>query len=308
MAVLDLRHLYVLRAIAREGSLAGAARSLHYSQPTVTHHLATLEGHFGARLVERGPRGATLSEVGRALLPHAEAVVRRLGRAEDEVRALLGGAETVLRVGAFPTASALLLPRAVRQIAEQGVTFDLTEGELPALLDLLRRDELHVALVFTQPDDPLTLDDGITLQPVLDDPLDLVLPPEHPCARLDRVPLKALREEPWIVGTTAWDPCDRQLDRACEEAGYRPLTALRSDDYGVIQGHVAAGAGVALVPRLALNSPRADIVVRPVDGARLARRISAATVGPPRRRGAHDLVAAVRTQADRIAADWREAA
>ncbi|MEZ0070192.1 molybdate transport repressor ModE-like protein [Streptacidiphilus sp. MAP12-20] len=84
-----LRHLEILRAVAAEGSLARAARRLHYSQPTVTYHLTNLERHFGTRLVDRGPRGASLTEAGAVLLPHAEAVVARMAAARSEVLAVV---------------------------------------------------------------------------------------------------------------------------------------------------------------------------------------------------------------------------
>ncbi len=302
--MLDLRHLRVLRAIAREGSLAGAARSLHYSQPTITHHLASLETHFGAQLVHRGARGATLTEVGEALLPHADAVLRRLRLAEKEVRDLVERGASTLRVGTFPTAGALLLPPAVKSLHAHGVELSLTEGELPALLDGLRSRELHLALVFSQPGDRLDLDDDIDVHPLLDDPLQLVLPADHPCARLERVPLRALRDEGWIVGTTDWDPCDRLLTWACHQVGYEPIHALRTDDYGVIQGFVAAGAGVALLPRLALGTPRDDIAVRALDGPPLARRIAVAMLRSTTAGSARDLVAALGRQAERIKAAW----
>ena len=84
--MLDLRQLTVLRAVAREGSLAAAARSLHYSQPTVTHHLSALESHLGVQLVQRTPRGATVTDLGELFLQHAEGVLDRLASAEAEVR------------------------------------------------------------------------------------------------------------------------------------------------------------------------------------------------------------------------------
>lgn len=302
--MLDLRHLHVLREIAREGSLAGAARSLHYSQPTITHHLASLESHFGAQLVRRGSRGATLTEVGEALMPHAEAVLQRLQLAEKEIRDLVERGASTLRVGTFPTAGALLLPPAVKALREHGVALSLTEGELPVLLDGLRSRQLHLALIFSQPGDRLDLDDDIDVHTLLDDPLLLVLPADHPCARLGRVPLEALREDAWIVGTTDWDPCDRLLTWACRQVGYEPVHALRTDDYGVIQGFVAAGAGVALLPRLALGTPRDDIAVRTLDGPPLARRIAVAMLRSTTAASARDLLDALRAQADRIKAAW----
>ncbi|GAA2747572.1 MULTISPECIES: LysR family transcriptional regulator [Kitasatospora] len=302
--MLELRHLQVLRAIAREGSLAAAARSLHHAQPTVTHHLATLEAHLGTRLVHRGPRGTTLTEAGELLLPHAEAVLRRIGQAEREVRDLVRSGEATLRVGTFPTAGAGLLPPAVRRLLGSGVRLGLTEGELPALLDGLRSRELHVALVFHQPGERLDLDHEVTVHPLLDDPLMLVLPADHPQAALDRVPLAALREEGWIMGTTDWDPVDRALLRVCAAEGFEPVPVLRTDDYGVLQGFVAAGIGVALVPRLGLGTTREDVVVRPLAGHTPTRRIGVALLPGRAPAPAEALLAELRTEAARLHHDW----
>lgn len=224
--MLELRHLQVLRAIAREGSLAAAGRALRYSQPTITHHLTTLESHFGAPLFHRGPRGAALTEVGESLLPHAEAVLERVRLAEQEVRGMVKRGAATLRVGTFPTAGALLLPPAVRRLHQRGVHISLQEGELPTLLAGLRSRELHMALVFSQPGDRLDLEEEFTVHPLLEDPLLLVLPTDHPQAGLDRVPLTALREDGWIMGTTDWDPCDRLLGWACAQEGFEPVHVM----------------------------------------------------------------------------------
>ncbi|MEY9844124.1 LysR family transcriptional regulator [Streptacidiphilus sp. MAP5-3] len=89
--MLALQHLRILQAVAHEGSLSGAARRLHYSQPTITYHLAGLERYFQVRLVERGSRGAALTEAGVVLLPHAEAVLETLRKAERDVAAVGSG-------------------------------------------------------------------------------------------------------------------------------------------------------------------------------------------------------------------------
>ncbi|MGW0748434.1 LysR family transcriptional regulator [Streptomyces sp. NPDC002587] len=302
--MLELRHLLVLRAIAQEGSLAGAARALHYAQPTITHHLTVLEAHFDARLVRRGPRGAALTELGEALLPHAEAVLSRLQLAEREVRGLAEHGSRTLHIGTFPTAGALLLPPAVKALHRQGVHVSLTEGELPALLRGLRSRELQAALVFSQPGDRLDLEDEFELYPLLTDPLLLVMPEDHRCARLDRVPLEELRDDDWVGAADARDPCDRLLSWACAQHGFEPVHVLRSDDYAVVQGFVAAGTGVALVPRLALGAPREDLAVRPLEGPPLAREISVAVLRTTASRSAHDLVTALTGQAARITARW----
>jgi DNA-binding transcriptional LysR family regulator len=293
----ELRHLEVLRAIAREGSIAAAARALHYTQPTITYHLATLESHFGAPLFHRGPRGTTLTEAGEALLPHAEAILRRARLAEQEVLGLVRHGTATLRVGTFPTAGALLLPPAVRRLHQRGIRVTLQEGELPALLAGLRSRELHVALVYSQPGDRLDLEDEFVVHPLLEDPLLLALPADHPQAGLERVPLSALRDNGWIMGTTDWDPCDRALTWACAQEGFEPIHVMRTDDYAVLQGFVAAGIGVALIPRLASGNPRKDIAIRPVDGPRLARQIGVAMLRTTTADSVHQLLAELKVTA-----------
>ncbi|GAA3114023.1 LysR family transcriptional regulator [Streptomyces rectiviolaceus] len=305
--MLDLRHLQVLRALARQGSIAGAARQLHYSHPTVAHHLATLEAHFDAPLVHRGSRGTTLTEVGEALLPHAEAVLERILLAEREVRDVVALGTSTLRIGTFPTAGALLLPPAVRQMHDSGVLVSLTEGELPELLEGLRSRELHASLVFSQPGERLDLDEEFALQPLLEDPLLLVLPADHPQAAQKEVPLEALRSEKWIMGTTDWDPCDRVLSWACGQHGFEPVHGMRTDDYAVMQGFVAAGIGVALAPRLGLSPPRPGIVVRPVAGPPLARQIAVAMLPATAAPSAGQLLTVLRAEAERIQQSWDEA-
>ncbi|UUN25119.1 LysR family transcriptional regulator [Streptomyces sp. FIT100] len=302
--MLDLRQLQVLKAIAQEGSLAAAARALHYTQPTITHHLGVLESHFDAHLVQRGPRGAALTELGAALLPHAEAVIERLRLAEREVRDLAERGTYTLHLGTFPTAGALLLPPAVKAVRQGGVHVSLTEGELPALLKGLRARELHAALVFSQPGDRLDLDDDFELHPLLHDPLLLVMPEDHRCAGLDRVPLEELRNDDWIGAADPRDPCDRVLSWACAQHSFEPVTALRTDDYAVVQGFVAAGTGVALVPRLALGTPRDDVAVRQLTGPPLAREISVAVLRTTAARSTRELLEALTRQAAQIRRRW----
>ncbi|MFE5768276.1 LysR family transcriptional regulator [Streptomyces sp. NPDC056485] len=302
--MLEMRHLQVLRSIAQEGSLAGAARALHYTQPTITHHLAALEAHFDARLVQRGPRGARLTELGEALLPHAEAVLERVRHAELEVRGLAERGMRTLHIGTFPTAGALLLAPAVKRLHRQGVHISLTEGELPVLLRGLRARELQAALVFSQPGDRLDLDEEFALHPLLADPLLLVMPRDHPCAVLDRVPLTALRDTEWVGAADPHDPCDRVLSWACAQHGFEPVHAMRTDDYAVVQGLVAAGAGIALVPRLALGAPHPDLVLRRLDGPDLTREISVVVLRSTAARSAGELVSALQEQAALITERW----
>lgn len=292
--MLELRQLTVLQAIARAGSLAGAARALHYSQPTVAHHLGALESHLGVELVSRTTRGATLTDLGQLFLGHAESVLDRLGSAEAEVRALARHGVATLRIGTFPTAGAHVLPRAVAALeVRTGVRVELHEAEPPELLARLLSRELHCALIYDDPEAPVHLFDEVTTVPLFDDPFRVVLPASHRLARQRSVAIADLAEDGWIMSRDPDEPGDSALRSACAAQGFSPRPVLRTDDYDVMFGFVAAGVGVALVPQMALVK-REGVVVRPLEGLALRRSIRFASIADAAPPAAAVLFAALR--------------
>jgi DNA-binding transcriptional LysR family regulator len=247
-----------------------------------------------------------LTEVGRLVLPHAEAVLGRVGLAEQEVRALIEHGARSLRIGTFPTAGALLLPPAVRELAREGVRVSLVEGELPTVVEALRTGGVQIALLYSQPGELLDLGEEFTLHPLLDDPLLLALPADHPLAGLDLVPLGRLRDAGWIMGANDWDPCDRALSWACAREGFEPVRVMRTDDYGMLKGFVAAGTAVALIPRLALTGHESefDLAIRPIDGPPLSRQVSVAMLRSTVSDAADTLREALARQAEKITEAW----
>ncbi|MFD0745039.1 LysR family transcriptional regulator [Phytohabitans flavus] len=150
---MDTRLLEVFRAVARYGSITTAARQLSFTQSAVSRQIAALEAELGARVFDRLPRGVALTEEGRALLPHAEAVLDRLTAARRDLDALRGLGGGRLRVGAFPTAVAALVPRALATFREAypDVALSLVEGTTPVLLDRLAAGDADVAVVSFSP-------------------------------------------------------------------------------------------------------------------------------------------------------------
>jgi len=275
--MLDLRQLVALQAVARTGSLAGAARELHHSQPTVAHHLQALESHLGATLVDRSARGSTLTDLGLVFLDHVEAVLDRLASAESEVKALARHGVATLRIGTFPTAGAHVLPSAMASVQRgTGVRFELVEAEPPTLLARLAGRELHAALIYDHPEHPMHLVDELLVTTLFDDPFLVVLPSDHPMARHASVPLASLADDGWILSHDLSEPGDQALRAACAAEGFVPRPVLRTDDYDVIFGFVAAGVGIALVPQMALVE-RPGVVVRPLVDVQFARSVRFAT-------------------------------
>jgi len=275
----DARLLSVFREVATRGSFSDAATALSFTQPAVSQQIARLERQLGTRLLTRESRGVALTPAGEILLRHAETVLAQLRLAEAEVQAVSGVERPRLRVGAFPSAAASIMPPALAELRgshpEADVAMRVIE-DAPAL-DALRRGELDVAMVLDSELSPIELPPGIEAVPVLDDPLLIALPYSHRLAGRSAIALADLRDDEWMVcgvGGTCVD--SNVVLRACDTAGFEPRITFQSDDYSAIMGMVASGMGVALIPSLALVSARDDIAIRPLRDARPVRRVRAA--------------------------------
>jgi DNA-binding transcriptional LysR family regulator len=274
--MLDVTRLRVLVAVAQHGSVTKAARALHYAQPSVSHHLARLEAETGARLFQRAGRGIRLTEAGRTLAERAAEVFGRLDAAEHELAAIAGLAAGRVRLAAFPSAFATVVPSAVTRFAAShpGLELTLVEAEPPAALRMLRAGEVDVAMVFTHQPHPAGTD-GLRTTALFDEPLFLVLPPGSPRRRRGRLADHA--DDAWIAGC---ERCRAHLLEQCTAAGFTPRIAFSTDDYVTVQSLVAAGVGVSTLPALALAAHRhPDVVLTRLPGQ--VRHVLAATYGDP---------------------------
>ncbi|HEY8584433.1 MAG TPA: LysR family transcriptional regulator [Capillimicrobium sp.] len=278
--MLDVKRLRVLREVSLQGSFSGAAEALSYTQSAVSQQIAALEREAGTLLVERGARGVRLTEAGRALVVHTDAILARLQAAEAELEAIAGLRGGSLRVVTFASAGASLLPLAVTRFrdAHPAVELTLNPAEPDDGIAALKSGESDVTVTVEADFRPIA-DESLDLVHVLDDPMFVALPRGHELANRMRVRLADLAGEQWIQGTSSASCPDTAIFlRTAAEAGFEPRIAFESDDYGAIQGFIAAGVGVALIPDLALVSAREDIVIRELDGASPHRRIMAATL------------------------------
>jgi DNA-binding transcriptional LysR family regulator len=275
----DLKHLRVLKEIAERGSFSAAAEALHYTQPAVSQQIAALERQAGVRLVDRTPRGIHLTEAGRALLGHAEAILARLADAEAELEALSDLRGGRVRLASFPTGGASLVPVAAAAFRERhpGIEIEISVAEPPSALEGLKASEVDIALVVESGFEPGARDERIERTHLLDDPMFVALPRDHPLARKRTLRLADLADETWMHDGSACPDAAIFL-RACHAAGFEPRVAFQNDDYMAIQGFIAAGAGVALIPQLALQGVRDDVVVRALAGPAPVRQVVAATL------------------------------
>jgi DNA-binding transcriptional LysR family regulator len=263
--------------VARHGSFTVAARGLGWTQSAVSRQIAALEAALGgAPLFDRLPRGVRITEAGRSLVPYAEAVAESLRDAVRELTALREVTGGRLRFGAFASADAGLVPRALAAFRARRPQVRVTreEGLTPALLERLTAGHLDLAVVSTTGRAPL---EGYALHHLLDESLYVAVPAAHPLAgRTGPVRLGRFADADWISGSPR--PEGTLLDAALRQ-GFRPRVAHVVGEWTAKQGYVAAGLGVALVPALAAASVRPDVRLVPVlDEGGPARAVYAATV------------------------------
>jgi DNA-binding transcriptional LysR family regulator len=253
----EIRHFAALQALADEGSFGRAATRLGYTQSAISQQIATLERIVGERLVERpgGPRPISLTDAGRLLLRHASSIVARLQAAQADLQALRAGDSGTIRVGTFQSAGARVLPEIMRRFTEQWPQIDVTLVELEddAITVAIERGEIDVGFVLLPVGDhPL---DTVEL---LRDPYVLIVPAGSALA--DEEPsLRRIVDEP-LVGfreCVAVEP----IEAAFRAEGLEPSWAFRSNDNPTVQALVAAGVGVAVMPRLTVNAGDPGIAV-----------------------------------------------
>jgi DNA-binding transcriptional LysR family regulator len=278
--MLDVRRLRVLREVATRGSFSAAADALHFTQSAVSQQIAALEREAGTKLVERSARGVRLTEAGEVLVRHTDVILARLADAEAELEALSGLRGGRLRLAAFPSAASSIAPEAIARFRARHPDIELSM--IPAEPDdaqaKLRAGEVDIALLIETPWGECDVDTTLDRIHLLDDPMFVCLPRHHPRAGKAKLRLEDLRDESWLLGSTNSCPDASIFLRACERAGFEPTIAFDSDDYPAIQGFVAAGIGVALIPDLALTSVREDVVIRSLTPRAPVRRILAATL------------------------------
>lgn len=250
---MDTTLLVVFREVARLGSFTAAATTLGYTQSAVSRQISTLEGELGVGLFDRLPRGVALTEEGRSLLPHAETLLERLDAARSDLRSLRDLESGRLRIGAFATADAALVPWAMASFRREHpkVVVTLAERLTPDLVTLLMTGELDIAVVSSYSGDDLG---ELELEHLLDDAMYVALPPGHPLASRGEVAFADLVEESWIAG-------DTRAERTLIGSAFEPRIEMVAREWIAKQGLVAAGLGVTMIPSLAVAAARPDLAV-----------------------------------------------
>jgi DNA-binding transcriptional LysR family regulator len=249
---IELRHLAALQAVSETGTFRAAATRLGYTQSAISQQIATLERLVGAKLIERpgGPRAVSLTDTGRLVLCHAEAIIARLQAAQADVTAMVEGGAGSLRVGAFQSAGSRILPELVRSFRAEWphVAVQLIESASDnELLACVERGDLDLSFVMPPlPDGPFT-----TVE-LMRDPWVLLVPADSPLgARREPPSLREVAELP-LIGARLCRSRD-QIHGQFRARGLEPNYVFHSDENNTVHGLVAAGAGIGLIPRLAVD-------------------------------------------------------
>jgi DNA-binding transcriptional LysR family regulator len=286
--MLEPRRLLTFRAVARAGSFSAAARELALTQPAVSQQVAALERELGARLLRRGPGGLSLTEAGALALEHADALAVRLELADSQLGELRDE-DGVLRLGAFPSALATLVPAAIARVVPLRVS--AVEATVQELAAGVADGSLHFALCFQNADEPRREHPGLTRHDLFDEPFVAAVGPHHKLARRRTIRLRELASETWTAPSA-----EGLLRRACVAAGFEPDLAFLTSDVLAIGALVSAGLAVTLTPRLIAGHlsgvsllelrdgpPRRTVyALTPRAGTRAAARAFLQALSPPR--------------------------
>ncbi len=257
--MLDVRRLRLLRELAHRGTIAAVAEALAFSPSAVSQQLTALEREAGVPLLERSGRGVALTPAARGLVVHAEAVLARLEQAAAELAGARRGLAGPLRIGTFPSAARVVIPAALVALGREHPALEpmVREMDPAGVADALRAGELDVALVHDYDFVPSAREPGVQSEPLFTETMYLA------AATLGPATVDDCRESEWITATPG-TLCHAMALHACQAAGFAPRVRHRIDDFSTVLALVAAGQGVALVPRLGAVDPPPGVALHPL--------------------------------------------
>jgi DNA-binding transcriptional LysR family regulator len=286
---MDPRRLLTFREVARQRSFSRAGDALALTQPAVSQQVSALERQLGVRLLDRGPGGPAPTEAGALLLAHADAIADRLEQADVQVAELAAADRETLRVGAFPSALATVIPAALATLREQRpeLQVEATEASGDELGAMVASGALHAAMCFQDAAAPPRRPDGTERHELGTEAMLAMLAPGHPLAGRKRVRLSELAGETWVSPSRS-----HMIYRACVEAGFEPRIAFVTRDPVGNSQLVARGLAVTLVPEL-LVGRLPGVAMVPLEGPQPHRSLYALTPAAGVRESARAFLAAL---------------
>ena len=271
----DLRQLRYFIAVAEELHFSAAARRLPGSQPALSQQIRLLERTLGVELLTRTTRKVELTPAGAVFLDGARRTVAEAERSVVMAQRVGHGDFDTLRVSFTDAAALSVLPGGVRIFRTKFPTAHLDlreEAGAAAQLDAVHRGLTDVAILRG----PIA-ESGLTVQGLLNEPFQLVLPDQHPLARRTRVPLRLVREESWVLFPRRLSPSYYDLIVAmCHQAGFSPAVAYEVEKFQTVLSLVASGSAISIAPLSNASLSFAGVVYRPMTGTPATVQIAAA--------------------------------
>ncbi|MFC4606019.1 LysR family transcriptional regulator [Rhodococcus kronopolitis] len=271
---MDVERLRLLRELADRGTVVATAVAMNLTPSAVSQQLKVLAREAGVPILEPDGRRVRLTAAGQALVLRAEDVLAALDRATAEMDSYRGSPRGRVRVALFPSGAALMLPGLLRRLAGSGVDVEAQDVDEPASAVPQLLADFDVILTHRDERAPTVASPRVRIEQLMREPIDLVLWPGHPLAGRAGVELDELAEESWISVRGGF-PVDDVLESVAAATGVRPRVVQRINDFRVIEELVAAGHGVALMPRHAVAHP--GLVHTHLAGIRAARIYDLAT-------------------------------
>jgi DNA-binding transcriptional LysR family regulator len=260
--MLDVRRLRLLRELSLRGTIAAVAEALSFTPSAVSQQLSALEREAGLPLLERTGRRVTLTPAGQNLVRHTEAVLERLEQAAAELVDARHGLAGPLRIGTFPTAARAIVPAALTTLARRhpGLEPMVSEIDPAGVANALRAGELDVALIHDYDFVPSLAEPGLTAEPLCSESMYLASASPGPGEATGSSVIGRWKDAPWITATPG-TLCHTMTVRACQAVGFTPRVRHQVDEFATVMILVAAGQGVALVPRLGVADPPPEVAL-----------------------------------------------
>jgi DNA-binding transcriptional LysR family regulator len=304
MVAFDLRRLRMLRELDERGTLAAVATALGYTPSAISQQLGVLEKEVGARLLQKAGRGVRLTDVGRLLSRHAGVLLAAADAARVDLASLAGELRGTVRAGGLQSATRrVLIPAVARMRADHPhVRLEISELELEQALPELRLGALDLVVSDEYDGHPRPRPAGLTFEPLLEEPLKLVLPGAHPCAEPGGpVAITALKDDVWVASATGTGHHVLVVGTCRSLGGYEPDLRHRSNDADVQLELVRTTGAVALMPTLALPVGDPALALRDITEAAVTRRLMIITRDGPTAPALDTFLTAVREQARLVA-------
>jgi molybdate transport repressor ModE-like protein len=273
---LEVSRLRLLREVALRGSIAGAAREVGLTPSAVSQQLAILEREAGTALLDRSPRGVLLTGAGHALVDRATAILQLLEEARSDLDRLTGELAGHVRIGTVASAAAALVSEAATRLSGDHAELELTVtvSEPARSIDQLLNGDLDIAVVDVYDGVPVPMPDYLVATDLCTEALVVVTQPgQFDRAELD---LADLSDHDWVMPPLD-AACGQAVRFACRAQGFEPRVRWETDDMLLLVRAVAAGHGIAVLPRLAVADNVAEVEILSLAAPSMSRRLLALT-------------------------------